>query len=258
MYYFVITISAGMNGELLPLVALSAGLRHGIDWDHIAAIMDITAVQRSRLRGVLLTLMYALGHASVVAALAIAGVTLGLALPDGIDAIMEKLVGLTLLVLGLYVLYALSTQGRNFRLIPRWVLLYSALVKLTRWALGRPAGERTPAVRSYGGTSAYTIGMIHGIGAETPSQVMLFSIALSAGAAGGREAAVPLILFFIAGMVMMNTLMGVLGSLVTSTRRERLYRGIALLTGILSIALGAVFIAGSSGVLPDLQALLGT
>ncbi|NOZ82938.1 MAG: hypothetical protein GXN98_03870, partial [Euryarchaeota archaeon] len=250
-----------MSSELLPLVALSAGLRHGIDWDHIAAIMDITAVQRSRLRGVLLSFMYALGHASVVAALAIAGVTLGLALPEGVDGVMERLVGLTLLVLGVYVLYALRTQGSSFRLMPRWQILIAMAQRLGRWLLGRPAGRQGEDahahVRGYGGASAYTIGMIHGIGAETPTQVMLFSIALSAGAAGGRDAAVPLILFFIAGLVAMNTFMGIIGSFVSATRRERVYRALALVTALGSIALGLVFLGGATGYLPDLQALLG-
>ncbi len=243
-----------MSGELLSLVALSAGLRHGIDWDHIAAIMDITAVQRSRWRGVMLSFVYALGHATVVAVLAIAGVTLGLALPEGLDGVMEKLVGLTLLVLGGYVVYALRTS-RSFRLMPRWQIIAAAGCGVVRRLTGRSL-HVAQGVRGYGGVSAYAIGMIHGIGAETPTQIMLFSIALSAGAAGGREAAVPLILFFISGLVLMNTFMGVLGSLVSATRRERVYRALALITATGSIALGLIFIAGGSAYLPDLQAMV--
>ena len=56
---------AGFGWGLL-IAALLLGLRHGIDWDHIAAITDISATQRSWRRGVLLGSLYAAGHALVV------------------------------------------------------------------------------------------------------------------------------------------------------------------------------------------------
>jgi high-affinity nickel permease len=38
------------------------GLRHGFDYDHLAAISDITSVQRGWREGMRLGLLYALGH----------------------------------------------------------------------------------------------------------------------------------------------------------------------------------------------------
>ncbi len=58
-----------MDGQIgVGLVALGVGLglRHGIDWDHIAAITDVTSSQPSRLRGFAMGTLYALGHAAVV------------------------------------------------------------------------------------------------------------------------------------------------------------------------------------------------
>jgi len=51
---------------------LLLGLRHGFDYDHLAAISDITAVQRNWRSGLRLGMTYALGHAFTVAALGIA------------------------------------------------------------------------------------------------------------------------------------------------------------------------------------------
>ena len=42
------------------------GFRHGIDWDHIAAITDITSSQEDRRASVVFGTLYALGHALVV------------------------------------------------------------------------------------------------------------------------------------------------------------------------------------------------
>src|ERR1700681_15567 len=94
----------------LPVALLSAailGFRHGFDYDHIAAISDITSLQTGRWRGMKLGLLYALGHAAMVAVLGSAVIIFQLSLPHGIDRIAERLVGLTLLVLGVYVLASL-------------------------------------------------------------------------------------------------------------------------------------------------------
>jgi len=60
---------------------LVLGLRHGFDYDHLAAISDITAVQHNWRSGLRLGMTYALGHAFTVAALGIAVLQLHLGLP---------------------------------------------------------------------------------------------------------------------------------------------------------------------------------
>src|SRR5271154_5655341 len=114
--------------QLALLSAAILGFRHGFDYDHIAAISDITSVQTDRWRGMRLGLLYAGGHAATVAALGSAVIVFQLSLPHGIDRIAERLVGLTLLVLGVYVLGSLFTGNpkprSRFHLIAgtlRWV-----------------------------------------------------------------------------------------------------------------------------------------
>ncbi len=251
------------NDVLLPLIALSVGIKHGVDWDHIAAIMDITAAQQSRRRGVLLSLLYAIGHASVVAVLALGALIIGLSLPPGIDSVMEKIVGITLVLLGLYVLYSLHThREEEFRIMPRWAIVANAVIRAYDWSIAKlnnmPMRQRNVWKGGYGGTSAYVIGMIHGIGAETPTQVMLFALTLGTGAAAGKETAIFLILSFVSGLIITNTLMGVLGAygIATSANRNRIYRCVALVIGVFSLALGIAFLLGGATFLPDLQALI--
>ena len=77
------SIELGLIGTGLGL-----GLRHGVDWDHIAAITDVTGTQPERLKALRLGTLYALGHASVVVALGLAALWAGSTLPDSMDAAM--------------------------------------------------------------------------------------------------------------------------------------------------------------------------
>lgn len=107
----------------LWLTALGLGLRHGIDWDHIAAIADLTSTAENRRRGFMLSFLYAVGHAAVVMVLGVAAILFGAALPEGVDVWMGRVVGLTLVALGLWVLIELLRKGRDFRLRSRWILV---------------------------------------------------------------------------------------------------------------------------------------
>src|SRR4249920_1127887 len=71
--------------ELALLSCALLGLRHGFDYDHLAAITDITSVQRSWREGMRLGLLYALGHALTVAVLGAAVILLHLGLPRHLD-----------------------------------------------------------------------------------------------------------------------------------------------------------------------------
>src|SRR6476646_7523052 len=111
------------------LTGLLLGIRHGIDWDHIAAITDITSTtaatgmadaahagQHREISGhshglggereIRLGTLYALGHGAVVIALGLAAIAFGALLPDWLDPIMGRIVGFTLVALGMWVLYS--------------------------------------------------------------------------------------------------------------------------------------------------------
>src|SRR5208282_3030875 len=96
-----------MPTSALNLALFSAavlGFRHGFDYDHIAAISDITSVEADRKRAMRMGLLYVLGHAVMVAVLGGAVIFFQRSLPRSIDNWAERAVGLTLVVQGLYVL----------------------------------------------------------------------------------------------------------------------------------------------------------
>ncbi|MGI9595208.1 MAG: hypothetical protein ACR2QK_03555 [Acidimicrobiales bacterium] len=109
----------------LWLTAFGLGLRHGIDWDHIAAIADLSSTAENRRRGFVLSFLYAVGHGLIVIVLGTAAILFGATLPEGVDVWMGRVVGLTLVALGAWVIVELLRKGRDFRLRSRWILVIS-------------------------------------------------------------------------------------------------------------------------------------
>ncbi len=239
--------------QLALLSAAILGFRHGFDYDHIAAISDITSVQASRWRGMRLGLLYALGHAAMVVVLGAAVIVFQLSLPHGIDRIAERLVGATLLALGVYVLGTLykgnSAPRSRFHLmagVARW-LHWKMKSYWHDHDIPRPADKTW----NYSAKTVLTIGLVHGLGAETPSQLMIFLLAANLGGIGKGFIGLAM---FIAGLLVMNTVMtaSAVGLFGFSSRLPRFQFVVTALTAIYSLAVGALFLLGSSGFLPPL------
>src|SRR5207248_1091102 len=81
--------------------------------------------------------LYALGHAFVVFVLGFAAIVLAEELPVGVDGVMERVVGATLIALGVYVFVSLVRHGRDFRMRSRWMLVFAGVRRAARWARDR-------------------------------------------------------------------------------------------------------------------------
>lgn len=239
--------------EIALVSALVLGLRHGFDYDHIAAISDITSVQTDRRRGMRLGLLYALGHAATVAVLGSAVILFQLSLPHGMDRVAERLVGATLLLLGVYVLGSLFRGNPAPR--SRFHLLAGGIGWLRGKLRSNAHNHQAPPTGTDGWTyntkSVLMIGVVHGLGAETPSQLMIFLLAANLG--GVSKGFLGLIMF-ITGLLVMNTVMtaSAVGLFGISSRAPRVQYVITALTAIYSLAVGTFFLFGSSGLLPPL------
>ncbi|HUY95037.1 MAG TPA: hypothetical protein VMU71_07045, partial [Terracidiphilus sp.] len=212
---------------------LVLGLRHGFDYDHLAAISDITAVQRNWRSGLRLGLTYALGHAFMVAALGAMVLQLHLGLPEGLDHWTERLIGLTLIVLGIGVVAGILRKDghghRHGRIESRLAIgingvLWAAWRMRRLWNPTAPQPQRFQWI--YTGKSVFAIGMLHGIGAETPSQLALFFLAKSLG---GTTNGMMGLAAFCVGLVAMNGLMtaSLGGAFQSGAVRPRFYHAIA-------------------------------
>jgi hypothetical protein len=323
-------VAPGLETSALGLLATAflLGLRHGIDWDHIAAIADITstsgvadvaershAIEHTGPRGhehghggteelrahdrppigsgpgtllaraepvphapnsnapgggflgiqrrpVILGTLYALGHALVVAVLGGAALLIGTRLPEWVDPLMGRVVGITLLLLGVWVfvsLYHYARHGTEFRLRSRWMLLFDGVRYGWRRLQARLHGHEhfePLEMSSYGPRTAFGVGMIHGIGAETGTQVLIIA---AIGGASGAGLGIPMMLAFIGGLLITNTAIVVLSAsgFVASQTRRQIYLAVGLLAGLFSLVVGAAFLLGVESLLPDLEAILG-
>ena len=244
---------------ILLLTGLIVGMKHGIDWDHIAAISDITSTQSKTRNGIFMSFLYGLGHAFVVATIALGLLVMSTSLPSGIDKIMENVVGLTLVILGIYVLYSLhKKKGDDFRLLPRWALVANIVLNSFGWIKAKVTNTDRKHYHvlknGYGNRASYLIGMIHGVGAETPSQMLLFAMTINTGVSASKEFGVMIILAYSLGLVMANTIMGGLGAygFIKSGEHQRLYRYTAFATGSFSIVIGMIFLTGVISNLPNI------
>lgn len=314
-------LAIGIGGTLGVLGgALALGIRHGIDWDHIAAITDITSTTAAsepeetwlvNEPGVLLTderdhvaaemarrhpvaggdavaaalpvarpksraeraasflftqrralflgTLYAIGHGTVVTALGLLALLASSFLPEWIDPVMERVVGITLVLLAVYLLYALYRYfrgGGEFRLRSRWMLVFAGVRNAFSWLAAKLRGERghhhhVAASDQYGPKTAYTVGLIHGIGAETGTQVLIIATAVGAGT---KAMGVAALLAFVVGLLISNSFVTVATAtgFVSARRRQLIYVLVGAVAAVFSLFLGLLFLFAAGGILPDL------
>ena len=138
--------------------------------------------------------LYALGHGAVVIALGLAALAFGALLPDWLDPIMGRVVGLTLVLLGRLGARTPSTGTRGPASRSG-----SAAAGCSCSTASATAGGTLQArlhghehvepleMSSYGTKTAFGVGMIHGIGAETGTQVLLIAAVGGAAERGPRR-----------------------------------------------------------------------
>lgn len=287
---------------------IALGFRHGFDWDHIAAISDITGtttashadvrvgagapltarghdehvtdhehshdgarrahvIRESRFaheqrHALGLATLYALGHASMVVLLGVLALLFAAILPEWVDPILERVVGVTLVLLGAWVLFSVVQAirgGGDFRLRSRWMLVFD----LARHGWGalqaRVHGHEhrpSPHATQYGPWTAYAVGVIHGVGAETGSQALL--LASVAGVASDPWLGIVILVAFAIGLVLSNTLVAFVSAtgFIGAQRLRQIYIALGVVVGALSLYIGALFVFGLGTALPDLQQMI--
>ena len=90
---------------------------------------------------------------------------------------------------------------------------------------------------AFGARASLGIGVIHGVGAETPTQVLLFA---TAAGVGSSSLGLAVLFAFVAGLVIANSTIAVASTFgfLSRSRHPRLYVALALATGAFSVVLG--------------------
>jgi high-affinity nickel-transport protein len=97
--------------------------------------------------------------------------------------------------------------------------------------------------------------MIHGVGAETGTQVLLIA---AVGGAASAGLGIPMLFAFVLGLLISNFAIVVLTSVgfVASQTRERIYVVVGLVAGIFSLIIGTIFLQSLDGMIPAMDSLL--
>lgn len=292
-----------MLGSSVFAAAFTFGFRHGFDWDHIAALSDLTGSQRRPRRALALATLYALGHAAMVAVLGVLAIVFAAQVPDVVDSSIERVVGLSLVALGSWIAWTTIRTRAAPPPRSRWMLLIDLARRVLRRQRatefvviehvhahdhehplhehghedghvgipGHPEAEQkrirattiatharvhrhvVPAVRDpftrYSGWSSFGIGVLHGIGAETPTQILIFAAAANSS---HTMLSVGMLASFVVGLVSANTLIALASTLgFRAIARSRLVLGLlAAVAAGWSLFVGAALLAGRSDLLP--------
>ena len=288
--------------------ALTFGFRHGFDWDHLAALTDLTGSQARPRRAMWLASLYVAGHAVMVLVLGAIAILFAEQVPTAVDSAMEVLVGLTLVALGLWIVgTAIRTRGVP-PLRSRWMVVLAGVRRLGAARRGRGEelvviehdhphdhghalhehlhrdgeldGEvvvdatgtaESPTATSvavghshvhrhvlpapadpfatYSSPSAFGIGLIHGVGAETPTQVLVFATAANAS---GRPTSLGILGCFVVGLVAANTVVAAASAFGFNrvVRRPAVALVLAAVTATFSLVVGTMLLTGHGGALP--------
>ncbi|HVT78873.1 MAG TPA: hypothetical protein VHD87_17665 [Acidimicrobiales bacterium] len=248
----------------LLLSSLGLGLRHGVDWDHISAITDITGTEVDKRRAAVLALLYALGHGAAVMALGAVAIAAGARLPAWTDNVMERVVGLTLIALAVFLVRSLRRGERT----SRGLMLLTAL-RRTRERMRRthrveiehthPEGHARVAtthvhkvdLTTYTPGAAVAVGVLHGIGAETGTQAIVL---VSAAGVASTAAGLGVLVAFVAGIIVTTGGLAVMAAFGWNVLagRGRAYQYLTAATALFSATVGVVFVTGNAGRLPGL------
>lgn len=252
LQYFLMYVDQSTFLAIL-LTAFLLGIRHGFDWDHIAALSSITGTAekpRRFIHGVL----YIFGHAAVIFVFGISAIMLGLLVPSWIDTLMEPLVGITLLLLGAYLLISLTNFKKEFVPMSRWMILWHLYKKVQVFFQQKFSPKST--IKSKRNKplrlrTSFFVGLVHGIGAETPTQVLLF---ITLAGISGKLFALTVLVFFLLGLILSHIILCLLIVLGYTHLQKNLFvfRMIGITAGVFSILLGILFLFGQGGILPSL------
>jgi high-affinity nickel permease len=250
---------------LTPAMALAGGAQviaheNGLHHHHSSTLGSIEQAIRPHRPALFLGTMYALGHGTMVAVLGLLALLASEFLPAWIDPAMERIVGVTLIFLAAYLFYSLYRYlrgGGEFQLRSRWMVVFAGARRLFHFIGDRLSREQHvhehPAAFSqqYGAATAYGVGLIHGIGAETGTQVLIIATAVGAGS---KIAGVGALLAFVIGLLISNsvvTLMSTFG-FFSARGKQWVYVSVGVIAAVFSLFVGVVFLLQAGGSLPDL------
>jgi ABC-type nickel/cobalt efflux system permease component RcnA len=256
-------------GALLSVVLLGffLGMRHAADADHVIAVTTIVSRQRTVGRALLVGALWGVGHTVTIVLIGGAIILFGLVIPPRAGLTMEFSVALMLIVLGALNLTGIMRQINDALGSShdghRHSHPHSHDDYVHSHAHGHAPGdhghgeEETPQGwldRRFGGLGPYhavrplVVGLVHGLAGSAAVALLVLTTIRDPG-----WAVAYLLVFGVGTIAGMMLITGAIAVPITYTagRLERVNRGLATASGVLSLAFG-LFLAYQIGVVDGL------
>ncbi|MGG1575192.1 High-affinity nickel-transporter [Fictibacillus sp. NRS-1165] len=219
------------------MLAIFIGMRHGLDGDHVAAIADMVGSEKKRRRQLSLGIMYALGHGAIVFFIGLLSIYVGAKMPASAQSYLELSVSVTLIVLGAIILLSIFQSKQDYKYKSRLEIVMQYIRKVTG-----SQNKEDSSLTKFGIIGAFIIGIIHGIGVESPTQIAVVSHAAGFGSVSGATAQLVL---FVVGLLFSTicvTFLFTWGFMKASIKKG-FYIVLGCITGFYSVGLGVYMMA---------------
>lgn len=225
-----------MEFIMFAFLAIFIGMRHGMDGDHVAAIADMVGSEQRKKRQLTLGVMYALGHGMIVMVIGVLFIYIGLQLPDTTKQILEMLVSFTLIVLGMFIIWTIVQQKKNYEYKSRVRIVIEFFTSMAnKLKSGTTHTHLSPT--KLGAIGALIIGILHGIGVESPTQIAIISNAM--GLDNITVALLQLTLFVVGLLIATIGITFCLSwGFMKARVKDRLFLLLGSVTGVYSLGLG--------------------
>lgn len=225
-----------MEFIMFALLAIFIGMRHGIDGDHVAAIADMVGSEERKKKQLTLGVLYAVGHGMIVMIIGVLFIYIGLQLPDSTKQVLEMLVSFTLILLGMFIIWSIFQQKKDYEYKSRLRIVVEFFQTIaSKVTTGTKTNPLSPT--KLGAIGAFIIGILHGIGVESPTQIAIISNAI--GLDNLTVALIQLTLFVIGLLIATIGITFCLSwGFMKARVKDKLFLLLGTVTGAYSLALG--------------------
>lgn len=203
-------------------VAFGLGLAHAFDADHVMAVSVFATRGRGTAEGVRAGLRWSLGHGLVLLATGLVLVAFGRALPAPFAALADRLVGLAMIALGVFVFVELARRRAHLHFHA-----HDGMLPHAHWHGHERSAARDAGAAHQHEHGALLVGALHGLAGSAPILALL-----PVAHRSPRLAVAYLVLFGLGVAVAMVGVSGLLGHLAGRLTREGAGRGLSWLRGM--------------------------
>jgi len=231
-----------MNVELWSVLFLAFGLGmlHALDADHIIAVSGLSSMNTSTAKNdgyknnrqsLIFCARWALGHSAALLLIGSAVIFLGMAIPQQLSNMAESLVGVVLILLGVYVLWDMKRQHAHLHFHQ-----HDGMSDHAHWhSHQQDKSMHNKDAHKHAHTPVF-VGVLHGVAGSAPLLVLLPVTKISSPWLGFSY----LIIFGIGVFLSMVLFGGLLGHIFAWLKQwgNQFINGLRVLVSIISISYG--------------------